>query len=67
MYNLLKDMFLQDRCEHSLKMIGVPAITFIPSKTQYDVEDSANEFTVHLSLGELVTSTIKKRKADDRI
>ena len=45
-------------------MIGVPSIRFIPSELQYNVEGSMNEFTVHLNLGKLSTSS-KKRKIEE--
>ena len=45
-------------------MSGVPAIRLIPNENQYDVEGSTNEFTVHLNLGEPVSSATKKRKAE---
>ena len=68
MSNQLKDLCPQDRCERSLKMIGLPAIRFIPKEKQYDVEGSTNEFTVQLNLGDPPTSSStssKKRKAEE--
>ena len=66
MSNQLKDLSPNDCCERSLKMIGFPAIRFVPTETQYDAEGSTSKLTVSLNLDDnSFSSSKKKRKAED--